>query len=128
MDPSLKSIIQIILYEYNQTGVVWKKNYFRHWGESHLSKRKSRKEIPSDWTIYDYNKLIMNIMFNINNDVHLYVLSNYRKRYFTFDDGKWIVIVSEDGIMETAMVGNPQNYFKNNPGYTYLGKVKDVLT
>lgn len=33
----------------------------------------------------------------------------------------------EDGLMETCMMGNPNNYFKSNPGYTYLGKVKDVL-
>jgi len=34
----------------------------------------------------------------------------------------------EDGIMDTCMKGKPQNYFINNPGYEYLGKVKDVFS
>ena len=71
--------------------------------------------------------MILNIMKDKDNDVHLYSLSRFDKRYFTFDDGTWIVMFGEDGVMETCMMGNPNNYFKNNPGYTYLGKVKDVL-
>lgn len=30
-------------------------------------------------------------------------------------------------MMVTCMKGKPQNYLVNNPGYTYIGKVKDVL-
>lgn len=96
-------------------------------GQTHLEKRQRRKDIPSDWSLENYNSLIMNTMTNIDNDVHLYSQAIFEKNYFTFDDGTWIVIVGEDAVMETCMIGLPKNYFTNNPGYTYLGKVKDVL-
>jgi hypothetical protein len=66
-------------------------------------------------------------MNDVENDIHLYFLSTFEQDFFCFDNGEWIVIVGENGVMETCMKGNPQNYFINNPGYTYLGKVKDVF-
>lgn len=127
MDPSNYTIIQKIIDMYTHSGILWKMTKSIHYGQSHLEKRQRRKEIPNDWNLTDYNNLIMNIITDNENDVHLYSLSIFEKRYFTLDNGTWIVMFGEDGFMETCMKGNPNNYFKNNPGYTYLGKVKDVI-
>lgn len=127
LDPSLSQKIYHIILYFNQFDVVWKMKNNQDSGQLHLSKRKRRNEIPGDWTLTDYNSLILNIMNGEENHIHLYPLTYFTKRYFTFDDGNWIVIVGEDGVMETCMKGNPENYFLNNPGYTYLGTIKDVL-
>lgn len=94
----------------------------------HYEKRKSRGHIPKDWEIKDYNKHIMNIMNNIENEVHLYYLKDFEQDYFVFDDGKWIVIIGANGVMESAFLSkNSKNYLLPEKGYTYLGKVKEVL-
>ncbi|HLS07538.1 hypothetical protein [Lentibacillus sp.] len=127
MDPSQKEVINEIIKTYKESGVIWKVTKTKHYGLSHLEKRKRRNDLPSDWTLKEYNIHIMNIMTDIYNDVHIYYLPGFTQNYFTFDNGKWIIIIEEDKIIETAMKGNPDNYFANNPGYAYLGKVKDVL-
>jgi hypothetical protein len=83
--------------------------------------------LSEEWFLSDYNSLILNIMNDVENDIHLYFLSTFEQDFFCFDNGEWIVIGGENGVMETCMKGNPQNYFINYPGYTYLGKVKDVF-
>lgn len=127
MDSDLKSIIKGIIDNFNSSGVVWKVENNKHYGEHHLKRRKNRNELTTEWELKDYNNHILNIINGINNDVHLYYLETFTQKDFTFDDGSWIVIIGENGVMETCMIGKPSNYFKKNPGYTYLGKVKDVL-
>jgi len=36
-------------------------------------------------------------------------------------------MIGENGVMGTCMLGKPINYFNRNPGYVFLGTVKDVL-
>ncbi|WP_102344786.1 hypothetical protein [Bacillus sp. Marseille-P3661] len=38
-------------------------------GFLHLNKRKNRGHIPKDWTMNDYNQLILNIVKNLQNEV-----------------------------------------------------------
>jgi hypothetical protein len=98
-----------------------------HYGEKHLKKLQNRSEIEDSWTLADYDKHMVNIMSGKNNDVHIYWLNHFTQRDFCFDDGEWIVICGENGVMVTCMKGKPQNYFKNNRGITYFGKVKVCL-
>jgi hypothetical protein len=40
----------------------------------------------------------------------------------------WIVIIGEDGIMETAMIAdNYESYLHPSKGYKYLGQIKEVF-
>jgi len=128
LNPLYKNKIKQLIDKHNKTGVTWRKLRNIHYGEIHLKKRQRRKELPLKWELSEYDNFIVNIMNEIQNDVHLYYLSTFEQNYFCFDDGNWIVIVGEDGIMDTCMKGKPQNYFINNPGYEYLGKVKDVFS
>lgn len=127
MHPDYKRLIRAVIRKNIDFGIQWKVTGTKHYGMIHFEKRLKRKDLPKDWVLKDYNNLIMNIMTDVQSDAHLYVLSNFDKRYFCFDQEQWIVIVGEDGLMETCMRGKPHNYFINNPGYTYLGKVKDVF-
>ena len=128
MNPSLKGRVKSIIESYNEAGPIWKQEGTFHSGKHHLEKRKKRNEIPQDWTLNDYNGLILNTMNNMGNDVHLYYLQRFTQNYFTIDDGNWIVVVGEDGIMETAMWSKrSSNYLASEKGYTYLGKVKELF-
>ncbi|MDQ1002635.1 hypothetical protein QFZ28_003035 [Neobacillus niacini] len=118
---------QEIIETYNEVGIVWKVTDSKNVEESHLKKRQRRKELSEDWTLDNYNDKIINIINGLNNDVHVYYSNNFSQDYFCFNDEKWIVIIGKYNVMEIALIGNPQNYFTNNEGYTYLGKVKDVF-
>lgn len=96
----------------------------------HLERRKRRKHIPNDFTIRYYNNLIMNILKDKENDIYIYFLEHFDQNYFVFGDGQWVVIVGENGIIETAMATkderNYKNYLSEGKGYKYIGKIKEV--
>jgi malate synthase len=127
LDPSLKKTISTIIQAYNASGVKWKITPAKHYGKAHLKKRQRRQELSEDWTFASFNDKILNIINGFNNDVHLHYLTHFEQNYFCFSDKEWIVIIGQDHVMETAMIGKPQNYFTNKNGYIYLGKVKDVF-
>jgi hypothetical protein len=127
LNPSFKKAIKEIIEAYNETGVMWKVTPTKHYGEAHLKRRKNRKELSDDWTLSSYNDKILTLVNAVNNDIHLHFLTHFTQNYFCFNDEEWIVIVGQDKVMETAMIGKPQNYFTNKDGYIYLGKVKDVF-
>lgn len=125
MKTSLKVRIKDIIEKTNLRGFPkWKPES----DITHLEKRKRRKDIPLDWELKDYNKLILNIMNGKENDIHLYHLKTFEQEYFVFNDGYWIIIIGEDSVIETAFLSkNIINYLSLNKGYKYLGKVKEVL-
>ncbi|MDF0728260.1 hypothetical protein PY093_16465 [Cytobacillus sp. S13-E01] len=128
MDSLTKKEIRRIIDSYNVTGPVWKSNDSFHSGEYHLVKRKRRNEIPEDWDLRDYDNLILKIMNNLENEIHLYYLIGFMQEYIVFDDGKWMVIVGKDKVMETCMFRkNTSSYLKSEDGYNYLGKVREVF-
>ncbi|WP_075618475.1 hypothetical protein [Paenisporosarcina indica] len=116
MNLTTKVKIKSIIESHIQYGVIWKQDNGIHYGEKHLKKRQTRHEIDTSWTIDDYDQLIVNIMSGKNNDVHIYWLSHFTQKDFCFNDGEWIVMCGENGVMVTCMKGKPQNYFVNNPG------------
>ena len=87
LDSEYKQIIKRIIEAYNKNGLIWKFESGKHFGESHLRRRQRRKEISEDWTLGDYNTLILNIINGIENNVHLYYLEGIKQRDFVFDDG-----------------------------------------
>ncbi|WP_423800705.1 hypothetical protein [Neobacillus sp. SAB-20_R2A] len=121
---ALKNQIKQILLIINQHGPSWKpgKEYY------HLLKRKKRRHIPLDWELQDYNRLIMNILNDKENDIYIYFKEGFLQNYFIFADGNaWIVIIGEDGIIDTAMIAdNYFNYLDEAKGYSYIGKIKEV--
>lgn len=75
---------------------------------THLKTRKDYGHIPYDMTIDDYNKLIMSIVQGNNNELYLYFVKGFKQNYFVIGDGKWVVMVGEDRVMETSFP--PDNY------------------
>ncbi|PGP14503.1 hypothetical protein COA01_29505 [Bacillus cereus] len=123
MNVELKKRIQLLLESIQTKGLQWKLGS----DVSHLKERKKRKNIPETYTVEDYNNLIINILEENNNEVYLYFLEDFSQDYFIFTDGKWIVIIGENCIMETAMISkNYKRYLSPGKGYTYIGTIKEV--
>jgi hypothetical protein len=124
VEQSIKEKIKFIMNEFNANGLKWKEGKdFKH-----LSTRKEYGHIPHDFSMKDYENVIMNIINDKESDVYLYYVKGFKKNYFVFGDGKWIVIVGEDAIMETSfpIESDYFEYLSKKKGYEYLGKVVEV--
>lgn len=124
MDVTLKNQIRSILVTIEQNGLLWKPGKAKY----HLLKRKNRQHVPYDWEMRDYITLIMNILTDKENDIYIYFKESFNQNYFVFADGRaWIVIIGENGIIETAMMADRYNhYLDETKGYRYIGKIKEV--
>jgi hypothetical protein len=125
LDKVLKAKIKKLLLNIKQHGLTWKPKK----DEYHLLKRKRRQHIPEDWELKDNTALIMNILNDKENNIYIYFKETFKQNYFVFTDGNaWIVIMGEDGIMETAMIAdNYDSYLHSSKGYKYLGLIKEVF-
>lgn len=125
MEKLLKESILFVLNDVKMNGLKWKlgKNV------EHLEKRKRKGHIPSDFTLDDYERVILSIINNVENDVYLYYLKGFIKDYFVFGNGSWIVIIGDDSIIDTAFQIDTSysDYLSKDKGYEYLGKIKEVL-
>ena len=92
--------IQAIIDDISINGPRWKPNKLL----SHLEKRKKQGQIPLDWTAADYNDLIAKIVTNDSAEVYRYWLPHFHKTYIVFGLPKWIVIIGDDGLMETVRI------------------------
>ncbi len=124
MEAWVKEKIQFILNNVNTIGLRWKTDK----DLKHLQTRKEYGHIPGDFSLADYENVILNIMNGKENDVFLYYLKGFRKNYIVFGDGEWIVIIGEDGLMETCfpIAGDYFEYLSKKKGYEYIGKTKEV--
>lgn len=125
MNLKIKKLLIQIIQTYKERGPQWKP------GKDllHLNKRISRRDLPIDTTLLDYNLLITDIVTNIHNDIHIYRLEHFEQRYVVFSTINWIVIIGENSIMETAMMTrSPERYLSKEKGYTYIGTVREVFS
>ena len=106
-----------------ENGPKWRQGKDIH----HLHKRKTRGQIPFDWSLEDYNKLIVDIAKELENETYLYFKDTFEQRYFVIGNKYWLAMVGEDGIMETAFPpNNYTNYLSKDEGYIFLGTIKEV--
>lgn len=109
-------------------GLVWKRPGL---AESHLAKRIKRKHVPPDWTMREYDGKITELINDPSSQVYRYRQEGFEQDYYVFGDGnRWITIIGQDGVLETAFpLDKPsdyRNYLTIDKGYTYLGSVKEV--
>lgn len=125
MNEEVKNQLHDLLVDINHNGLTWKPRKDVY----HLNKRKVRGHIPGDFKLKDYIALIMNILRDKETDIYIYFKQTFGQNYFVFaDGGTWIVILGEDGIIETAMIAdNYINYLDSAKGYRFIGKIKEVF-
>ncbi|WP_416293771.1 hypothetical protein ACM7Q1_23120 [Paenibacillus illinoisensis] len=125
IDIDTKAKINSISSEMLENGPTWKSEELL---QKHLTKRIKKGHIPEDWTIEDYNSKITQTLKNPENDLYEYSQPDFQQKYYIFGDGEWIVMVGEDGIMETAFPPDRgyTKYLQEEINANYIGKIKDV--
>jgi hypothetical protein len=94
--------------------------------EKHVEKRKSRGHIPQGWTAADYNSKILEILNSKDVDTYLYHKDEFVQNFFVYAHrkSKWMVMIGENGVMETAYIIDQQPYDEHlsiKEGYTKMG-------
>ena len=92
-----------------ENGPVWKPGSL----EKHVNKRKRRGHIPKDWTDEDYNNKILQILSDANLEIYLHHFERYSQYFFAYGLPDWLVIVGEDGIMETAYLVDEEPFYSH---------------
>ena len=125
MDLQIQQALLQVIQTYKKQGPQWKP------GKDliHLKKRISRQDVSVEFTLQDYNKLIVNVVTNVESDIHVYRLNGFHQSYFAFSANNWIIILGQNAIMETAMkTSSSKRYLSEEKGYTYIGTVKEVFS
>nr|WP_092074954.1 hypothetical protein [Dendrosporobacter quercicolus]NSL49581.1 hypothetical protein [Dendrosporobacter quercicolus DSM 1736]SDN23584.1 hypothetical protein SAMN04488502_11537 [Dendrosporobacter quercicolus] len=96
--------------------------------EKHVEKRKNRGHIPQGWTDVDYNSKILEILNSKDVDTYLYHKNGFVQNFFVYAHrkSKWMVMIGENGIMETAYIIDQQPYDEHlsiKEGYTKMGTI-----
>lgn len=93
--------------------------------EEHVITRKKLGHIPDNWTAEEYNGKILDILNNDTTEVYFYHLPGFDQTYFVYGLPNWVVIIGENGVMETAFIVDrvPYNdYLATTKGYIRIDK------
>lgn len=125
IDSKTTENVSNITSQIEEHGPAWKSEELL---ERHLTKRIKKEHIPENWTTEDYNSKITEIINNKENDLYEYSQPDFPQKYYIFGDKTWIVMVGEDGKMETAFPPDRgyTKYLEEEINAKYIGKIKDV--
>ncbi|MBE9175118.1 hypothetical protein IQ225_07005 [Synechocystis salina LEGE 06155] len=121
---TLRTIIRSI--EKAKRQICWKPNK----ANPHLLKRIRLNHLPASSDLKDYENLIQSILANPEAQVYIYTydIDLYPKLTAYNQNRLWLLMLTAEGIVETAFPpSNPSNYL-SNPAFTYLGKLGELLS
>ncbi|MDU9693306.1 hypothetical protein O0Q50_19225 [Priestia aryabhattai] len=127
MNNNFKYRITKVLDKIKKDGIIWKKERLKN---KHLRRRREKQHLNSDASMEDYEKVILELINEKNNDVFLYY--KYEDDYFIFGNRKtnWIAIFSEEAIIDTAFIIDEveyDEYLSLKDKYLPLGKLSDFI-
>lgn len=125
----IKLTMKDIEYKVRQKIITNGPQWKPHSLEKHLKKRKEVEHIPVNWSEDDYNEKILGILNNKETEIYVYYRSGFPQKYFVYGLPDWVVIIGENGIMETAFIIDRQKsyseYLSEKDGYKKIGMVGD---
>ncbi|GEM_PF-1488644 len=104
-------------------GLTWKPEKL----ESHLEKRKGLGHVPDTWTIKDYENKIREILKDERTEIYRYYKEGFKQNFFVYGLPDWIVMIGENGVMETAFIIDRtlySDYLVEEQGYKKLGRIE----
>lgn len=120
---TLDTIIRSI--EKAKRQITWKPNK----ANPHLLKRIRLNHLPVNSTLKDYEHIIQSILANPEAQVYIYTygIDLYPTLTAYNQNRLWLLMLTSEGIIETAFPpSNPSNYLSNS-AFTYLGKLEEIL-
>jgi hypothetical protein len=95
----------------------------------HLQKRKSRGHLPDSATIAEYEQLIQTILQDASARVYRYWYN--RSAYVAVvaerQTLQWLVMFSDESVMESAFVVDRPEHYLSKPGFEWIGLLGEVL-
>lgn len=117
-----KAVVQAI--EKIRDKIIWKPEK----ADFHLVKRIRLGHLTDDATLEQYNALITFVVTNLDANVYLYVYKEtiYPTLVAIVENKLWLVMISLDGVLETAFPpDDPEGYLANS-AFVYLGSAKEL--
>ena len=96
---------------------------------AHLKKRKQMGHIPLSASLWNYEKIISDIVQNDSNILYVYetrICNFYAARGFV-QESEWLVIFGPSGVMETAFPPEDIDDYLSKRGFIFVGQIKEVL-
>ena len=104
--------------------IIWKPGK----ASSHLLKRIRLGHLPNDATLEQYNAIIAAVANSLDAAVYLYVYGEtiYPTLVANMQNKLWLVMISLEGVLETAFPPEmPESYLANS-AFVYLSSVKEL--
>ncbi|MEG4282298.1 hypothetical protein QUB68_04155 [Microcoleus sp. A006_D1] len=104
--------------------IIWKSGK----STSHLLKRIGLGHLPDDANLEQYNAIIAAVVNSPDANVYVYVYGEkiYPTLVANIENKLWIVMISVEGVLETAFPPDlPESYLANSD-FVYLSSVKEL--
>lgn len=95
----------------------------------HLQKRKVRRHLPAAASLDDYERIIQAILEDARADVHAYWHAGtpYAAIVAVCQGRRWLVMLSLDGLVESAYVVEHPEQYLGQSAFERLGSLSEVL-
>lgn len=95
---------------------------------SHLEKRKGMGHLGAEVTSEEYNRLIQSLVEEEGSRVYVYRFGS--ERYYavrgTVRTVEWLVIVTREGVVETAFPPDSVDQYLRRRGFVLMGALREV--
>ena len=82
-------------------------------------------------TLADYEAIIANVLSDETAEVYVYVWRRnvvYPTVVSYYENRRWLVMFSLDGVMETAFPPTDPEAYLSNPRFRYMGTIRELLS
>ncbi|HNT76330.1 MAG TPA: hypothetical protein PKH77_15050 [Anaerolineae bacterium] len=95
----------------------------------HLQKRRARGHLPPTATLSEYEAIIRVVLQDKSAEVYLYWYNQvaYVTVVGPIGNQKWLVMATDDGILESAFVVERPELYLKQPGFEYMGTIDEVM-
>ncbi|MEG3839169.1 hypothetical protein [Microcoleus sp. herbarium14] len=104
--------------------IIWKPGK----ASSHLLKRTRLGHLPNDATLEQYNEIITAVANSLDANLYLYVYGEtiYPTLVANMHNKLWLVMISLEGVLETAFPPDAPESYLANSAFVDLGSVKEL--
>lgn len=94
----------------------------------HLQKRKRRGHLPETAVLADYEHINSQVLQDSSAQLYSYWYNRvpYIVIVGIIHDKHWLVMFSDDGVLESAFVVERPERYLNNPGFERIGRLGEV--
>jgi hypothetical protein len=106
------------------TQIIWKPGK----AEPHLAKRIRLGHLPLNSSLIDYESRIIHVLNQLSATVYVYEFGEiiYLTVVAPIDQNIWLVMITMEGVLETAFPPTDPEEYLSNPSFSYIGQLGDL--